>query len=661
MSKEKRFRALLLVGLLAFSSVIYCQREYRYKVDLIKVENDTVNVELQVPKLQKSHVTFCFPKIIPGTYAVSDYGKFISQVKAFDNTGKRLPVSKLSEDKWKITHANSLTRLTYKVSDIFDTKIKHNIYPMAATNFEVGKDFVINTPGFFGFFDGYAQLPFTISIAKPASLYGSTSLIAAQQTPEKDVFKVNNVDALYDSPIMYSVPDTTTVTVGNCHVLVSVYSPNKLLTSEEIAKWMSDILDAAKQYLGGKLPADKYAFLYYFKGNKVKHSFPAGLGGALEHTTSSFYYLPEMPADLIKSTIVNASTHEFFHIITPLTIASKEVKEFNYNKPVLSKHLWLYEGVTEYTAHYVQVKYGLTSVQEFLDKLSEKITNSRTTYDDTLPFTKLSKGSAGKYARQYGNVYEKGALIAACLDIYLLHLSNGTYGLKNLTHDLGIRYGKKRYFNDDELFGAIEELTYPEVEDFLNKYVAGSSPIPYEYFFGLAGIQFSPRAETKIFSMGGIVPSISEKGIVVIAPGPPMNEFGKKVGYKVGDELYAIDGVKVSPLNLVHVIDSIKSTMKEGDNYEVRVGRKNKAGDVDTVLLKANVFKVTKTELNKLAPMDNATPQQKFIRQKWLTAPENVSTLQPPANPADVNSIDAITKATYSVISGAAVRLLGAI
>ena len=87
--------------------------------------------------------------------------------------------------------------------------------------------------------------------------------------------------------------------------------------------------------------------------------------------------------------------------------------------------------------------------------------------------------------------YQKGALIAACLDIYLLHLSDGGYGLKNLTHDLGIRFGKNSYFNDDQLFDEIEKLSYPEIKQFLIRYVQGTEPIPYDYYFGLAGIQYT--------------------------------------------------------------------------------------------------------------------------------------------------------------------------
>jgi predicted metalloprotease with PDZ domain len=621
MSKKRIALHLLFIFFVLFSTTVFSQHDYKYFIDLNKVHNDLLQVELQVPKLTEKKLTFEFAKIIPGTYAISDYGKFVSDVKAFDKKGKALPVKKISEDKWRITNNGLISKVSYTLSDIFDTKIKHNIMPMAATNFEAGKDFVINTPGYFGFFDRHNRLPFTLTISKPASLYASTSLSPISSTTTQDIFKTADLDALYDSPILYTVPDTTSVTVGNCKVLVSVYSPEKKLHSQEIAQWMSAVLNAASRYLGGKLPTDKYAFLYYFNDIKEKSSFPVGVGGALEHTTSSFYYLPELPASALKSTIVDASTHEFFHIITPLTIASKEIKQFNYDTPILSKHLWLYEGVTEYTAHYVQEKYGLITVQQFLDKLSEKITNSRTQYNDTLPFTILSKQAAGKYAKEYGNVYEKGALIGACLDVYLLYLSKGKYGLRNLTHDLAMKYGKDKYFKDDELFDVIKSLTYPEIKTFLETYVAGTKPVPYDYFFGLAGVSFSAKSERKIFSIGGIAVRGDDVGHIVVGRQSRFNDFGRTLGYKVGDVLYAINRVKLTTSNYMQMIDSIKNAMKEGEDFVAEVGRKNAEGKTDTLSLATKVFKATYIDINKLAEIDNPTAEQKLVRDAWLATP----------------------------------------
>ncbi len=504
---DKKGFFVLLCMWIASVSMVWAQR-YQYQVDLTHLQDDMFEVSLIAPQVTENKVTFALPKIIPGTYAVSDYGAFASNVAAFDRKGKRLPVRQLNTNQWEIGKAKKLHRITYEVEDIFDTEKEHQIYPMAATNIE-DRNIVIHTPGIFGYLEGQNRLPVELIFEKPIGFYGSSAKLPVESTDSRDVFHMESLDDLYDTPIMYGLPDTTTVQVGNCEVLVSVYSPNQVIQSREIADWLTGLLHGARKYLGGKLPADRYAFLYYFKDMKIEQSFPLGLAGALEHTTSSFYYIPEMPGDVLKNMIVDVSSHEFFHIITPLTIASREVKEFNYDTAVLSKHLWLYEGTTEYTAHHVQVQSGINTPEQFLDKLAGKIVDSRTHYDDTLAFTQLSKYAASTYADQYGNVYQKGALIGACLDIYLLHLSEGGYGLKNLTHDLGIRYGKDRFFEDDELFDEIARLSYPEVKEFLLTYAQGNTPIPYETYFDLVGIRYQPDGEKKLVIDEGADPESS--------------------------------------------------------------------------------------------------------------------------------------------------------
>lgn len=650
------FRRTFLLAFLCllFSALVNAQNTYRYALNLNNLVDDKLQVELLTPKLQTATAVFAFPKIIPGTYSISDYGKFISNVKAFDASGKALPVSKQGEDQWKISNATKLSKITYTVEDVFDTKQKHNIYPMAATDFEEGKIFLLHTPGVFGYLNGLNKIPFEITVQKPSRFYGASALQPKATTATQDIFQVANLDDLYDSPIMYTKPDTATVQVGNAQVLVSVYSPAHKLHAKELASWMSDLLGAAKQYLGGKLPADRYAFLYYFRSPSDQHSFPLGLGGALEHNASSQYYLGEVEPEQLKNNLVDISAHEFFHIITPLTISSKEVKEFNFNQAVLSKHLWLYEGVTEYTAHHVQVKYGLNTPQEFLDKLSQKIANSRTQFNDSLSFTLMSKEAAGKYENQYNNVYEKGALIGAVLDVYLLHLSDGAYGLRNLTHDLGVRYGKDRYFNDDGLFDEIGKLTYPEIKAFLIKYVEGGTPIPYDDYFALAGVRTSPTSETKTMTFGRISPEVNEKGRLVVGKASTFNDFGKSLGYQIGDELYAFNGAAVTAQNFMKVTDSLKKVLKEGDPFEVNIGRANASGKVESMTLRGKVTMVTVPQASRLELVPSPTPKQAAVRKAWLTASTPEVAKEYKANPSDVVSIDAVIKATYDVISGPA-------
>ncbi len=86
----------------------------------------------------------------------------------------------------------------------------------------------------------------------------------------------------------------------------------------------------------------------------------------LEHSYSSLYYMPEMPIEEMNQQLRDFAAHEFFHIVTPLTIHSKEIQDFDFNNPKMSQHLWMYEGMTEYFAGSVQVKYDLISPEQYL-------------------------------------------------------------------------------------------------------------------------------------------------------------------------------------------------------------------------------------------------------------------------------------------------------
>jgi predicted metalloprotease with PDZ domain len=614
---NKKLLPLTSCLLVCFSISTIAQNSYQYAVDLTKVSNDELKVELVTPKITKPEIVFYMPKIVPGTYTNSDFGKFVHNVKAFDKAGKPLPVSALPDsNSWKIRKANLLYRLEYTVEDTWDAKFKHGVYEMAGTNFEEGKNFSLNTCGIFGYFDGLKKLPFELNFTRPANFYASTGLVPVSTTDTKDIFRCNNADHLYDSPIMFCIPDTTVIKVGVTDVLVSVYSPKKLISSKFVAENLKSLLNAAKNYLGGKLPVDKYAFLYYFNSEQ-----PTVRGqGAWEHSYSSFYSLPEVPQDQFISKIVDISSHEFFHIVTPLNICSKEVREFNFNKTILSKHLWLYEGSTEYDAHHTQVTQGLITPEEYLSRLSKKILVSRKYFNDTLRFTDLSLGSADKYAAQYGNVYQKGALINACLDIYLNKLSGGNYGEKNLKHDLSIRYGSTNYFNDDELFDEIARLTYPEIRTFFSKYVEGNEPIPYETFFGMAGIQYIPKKETIGFTIGGISTTANGKGGIKITSITKMNDFGKKMGYQKDDEIISINNEQVNGVNFTDVIGRYTATAKEGDTLTVKVNRKNAGGAMEAVTLSAPATKINLTE-EHILEFEAPNEEQLKIRNAWLNTP----------------------------------------
>ncbi len=588
---------------------------YQYSVDLTKVDNDKLEVTLINPKIDTDEITFRLPKTVPGTYSTDDYGRYLSDFKAFDSKGNQLTANKLDVNSYTIKDAKKLHKISYKIDDTWDSpEIKGTkIFEPTGSDIVANKEYSINTHCFFGYFDGMKQVPYQVTFTKPNGFYGATSMVAKSSTATTDVFEMNNYMDLVDAPILYTQPDTTVLKIGGADILVSVYSPNKMANSKEIAANINTLLNAQKEYLGGKLPIKKYAFLIVLSDSKTMTSF-----GALEHSYSSFYYLPEGTSEALSQTVKDVASHEFFHIVTPLNIHSEEIGNFDYNNPKMSKHLWMYEGLTEYAAGHMQAKYELITLSKYLDMLRQKITTMKS-MKDNLPFTEMSANVLDKYKNQYINVYNKGALIGLCLDIKLRQLSGGKYGTQNLMQDLSKTYGKTVSFKDDELFDKITTLTYPEIRQFFATYVEGKEPLPLTDILQSVGIEYTAEATVKQASLGGIAIGFNQStNRLKVANIDKVNDFGKAIGYKANDELVSINGQAMEMMSIQAIMNEYSANTKEGETVTVEVARKNAEGKEEIIKLSAPAILVETKQKNVLRLTENPTAEQLKLRNFWL-------------------------------------------
>lgn len=561
------------------TAVTGTKNQVEVTIDLKNVKDDKVMVSVLAPSVTGETVTFNIPKTVPGTYSADNYGRFIEDVKAYDTKGNELRVQKEGQNSWKISNAKTLAKVTYWVNDSFDVETSggiggEDVFSPAGTNIIEGKNFMINTHGFVGYFEGKSELPYKVNITHPATLWGATSMVDTDVSNENDVFFASRYAELVDHPIMYSKPDYVTFKVDDMDILISIYSPNGAYKATDIAPAMETMMRAQKKFLGPVNATKKYSVLLYLSDMKEKDA--KGFG-ALEHTTSTTVVMPEMmPKAALLEQLKDVVSHEFFHIVTPLTVHSKEIHYFDFNNPKMSEHLWMYEGVTEYFANLFQINQGLITEEEFYNRMTDKIQQSRR-FDDKMPFTKMSKEILdAKYKDSYYNVYLKGALIAMCLDIQMRESSNGEKGILDLMQALSNEYGANKPFNDEELFGKITSLTYPAVGEFLNTYVAGETPIPYETFFAKMGVKEAtvkkagnPFLQDETTPYITIEPATKE---IKVLPDVELNSFMKTLGITNNDIIVAVNGTNY---NLDNIYDLIMSSMdwKEGDAISVKIKR----------------------------------------------------------------------------------------
>jgi len=562
-------KSLFFISTLFTLNQAFADGDYHYYVDLTSVKNDKLTIKLTPPDITDNETVFMFPAMVPGTYDVYDFGRFVSNFKVEGKDGKTIKVEILDKNSYKLSPANAIKEISYDVEDSWDTDIKEKVvFEPGGSNIEEGKNFSLNTHCFFGYFKNKIEANFILEFTKPKGFYASTSLTDIKIGETKDLISVFNYHDLVDSPIMYTQPDTATIQIGKSQVLISVYSPNNVISSNFIARNLKELLFAQAEYLGGELPIDKYAFLFYFTD---KPSL-SGASGALEHSYSSFYFLPEADTLAIAQEVRDVSAHEFFHIVTPLSIHSKEIGDFDFNNPQMSKHLWLYEGLTEYAAHHMQVKTGLIEYDAFFELMVQKMQNARDNYNDTVPFTVMSKYALDKYKKEYGNVYEKGALIGMCLDITLRYYSDGKYGTQELMKDLSKKYGKNKSFNDDDLFNDIESLTFKEVRTFLNNHVSGPKPLPYKDIFNLVGLNYTDQKTEEQITLGGISVGFNPTtNRLVVVNTHKLDAFGKKLKFKEGDEIITFNNRKLSLENIKEVLGGYMQNAKTGDKLVIEV------------------------------------------------------------------------------------------
>ena len=595
-------------------------------IDLNAVDNDQLVVSLNPGSFPKGEVTFYMPSVIPGTYEYTDFGRFVSNFKAFDKNNQLIDVVKEGKNTWKIAEGKKLDRVSYVIDDTFDSPEGKKIYPMGGTKIEKDEVFLLNLHGFVGYFKGGKEWSYRVTIDSPADLVPFSSLESVSHTATQDVFLAGRYFNIIDDPILYTNDDSISFSLEDIEVNLAVYSPTGAHKAADFKETIETMMQAQKRFLGDANATKSYDILLLLMSMEELQQF-GGVQGALEHHTSTTVVFYEgIDTESLKEYLVDVVSHEFFHTLTPLNVHSEQIHYFNYNECIMSQHLWMYEGTTEYFANLFQVQQELIDENDFYGRMSDKISSAKR-YDDTMPFTVMSTNIVEEpYQSNYQNVYYKGALINMCLDIIIREQSGGARGFLDVMQALAKKYGVDTPFTDDKLFDEIIAMTYPEVGDFIKTYIQGETPIPYTEFLEKAGVTISETDQE--------LPSI-----IMVAPQQPFiapqpNEAGTRdlvvtglnnrlseIGFQEGDLLRVFNGEEIPALTQENMGalnnlfgTSFGWTADQEVTFEVE-----RAGTPVTL---SGTVGVAITPAKGISAMENATPAQMALRNAWLHAKE---------------------------------------
>jgi predicted metalloprotease with PDZ domain len=392
--------------------------------------------------------------------------------------------------------------------------------------------------------------------------------------------------------------------VNNIEVGVYVYSPDTLFNAEIIMSAAEKILQSSSAFIGYS-PVSNYNFLMCFLDMKTFMEIGFAGAGALEHSYSSLFVFPAAKGMLQE--VQDDIAHEFLHILTPLNLHSNVIQPFNFEVPTASQHTWLYEGVTEWASDIMQMRGGIITTNEYLGRLSEKLTTNEKFQQD-ISLTKLSEQVYNEViTMQFINFYNKGAVTAAMLDIRILELSGGKKGLREVFLELLDEYGKDKPFPEDEFFEIFVDKTYPEIEEFINDYIKGTQPLPVEEYMAKLGYSFikeRPSEDTRP-SLGVQMGMNDKQQFTVVG----LSDACLEAGLKEGDVPVEVIGIGVSMETARQIFTQLNS-MKVGELVEIKVVRGDEELEIQ-VPLQQRMDKYIFEE------MENPSAEQLKLRNAW--------------------------------------------
>lgn len=453
---------------------------FYYEINLDDRSGDTFKARLFVDNLTEANAIFQFPATAPGTYDIHDIGRFVVDFRAFDDNYQEISVTHPNTNQWVLSDPVNTSVIEFEVKETFDTPVTvHSIYKMAGTSIE-NDHTLLNTFDVLGYPTGLKERDFYINIDYPSAWSVGTSLLK----DENGFYYATDYDKLVDNPLLLGYITSASTMVDEATISIHAYSKSDLIQASQILDDVQQVLDDASAFLNG-LPVDRYSFIYLFDDFN---------SGALEHSYSSVYVLSDRPYTAnFGQGLRNIAAHEFFHVVTPLNIHSEIIGDFNFAEPTASEHLWLYEGVTEWASDMMQYRNQHLNLGNLLSEFQAKKTVSD---NYTLSLSEMSLTCYGDGGAEFYNVYNKGALVATLLDIRLLELSGGTKGLREVILELIETYGPDNAFSETTFFQDLTNMTYPEIEDFIDSYIKGTDPLPLVEYFDKIGILYNSGNNT---------------------------------------------------------------------------------------------------------------------------------------------------------------------
>jgi predicted metalloprotease with PDZ domain len=600
------FRGLMLVvvGLLAMR-LSAAGDTVTIRLDLTRVANHSLHVSILTPRIAMPNVRWILPANVPGAVADMKTGKLLSNLKVYARDHTALPLERLSLNEYLITQAEQLGRIEYDIHDSWHYDDPQIIIPQIGTSFVADRQFLLNFHAIVGYLEGYEGAVYRVEIERPASLYGYGTMMP-DSTVRHQVIHFASYLSLIDNPLLYTRTHEQTFYSSRSRYHICITSESDTMRIPELARALKAVVEAADSFCGGFAIRD-YFFLFTYVDPSAHQVKSEEDFGAVEHSTSSVYFLPEN-GNRYKTLreLQLSAAHELMHLYEPLQIKTDATNKLNLRAKMKTSNIWLYEGFTEYLSLLMLYRHEVLTEQEYITEIRNKMSLSQH-YEPYSLVEQSERCNISGYDKGYKNFYQKGALMAMMLDLRLMKVSKGDMNLQSLLVDIHDHSRSHYVIKDDMVIPELVKYSYPEMQEFFDSYVKGIKPVDYNEYLSALGWQYTPqRVDTAQMYVNAIF-RYSRNNKEVYATNISLDQ----IGLLEGDVVDAINGKKVTKENIQVLLDKY-SDKNYGKKVTFLIRRAGKE-----IELTGNPLTVTKNQRNLITVDRELIEEKKKFRRRY--------------------------------------------
>jgi predicted metalloprotease with PDZ domain len=613
-SRPVRF-ASSVVLLLLLSAAVIAQGKIEYEISFPNAAHHEAEITVTLNDVPKNRpLEMRMSRSSPGRYAAHEFARNVYNVRATDDKGAPLVVTRPNAHQWNVNGHRGNVRVSYTLFGDLGSGTYTGIDNTMAH---------LSMPATFLFARGMDNEPIRVRFRRPEANWK----IATQLVPTADaeVFTAPHLQYFLDSPTMLGdlrFREWPVQSNGKTYTIRLAINDRCEDKDVDAFTEMTKKIVAEQIAIFGEAPDFDFG-TYTFLANYV----PQIGGDGMEHRNSTSLTSSRSLKGNPRANLGTVS-HEFFHAWNIERLRPRTAEPFNFEDANVSDGLWLGEGFTQYYGNLAMKRAGSGgddasfgrglgfTINAVLNTPGRRLhgpveMSQRAVFEDGGVFAAPTNGQ-----NLFLSYYTYGSAVALGLDLTLRTKFPGKT-LDDYMRELWQSYGKhqKNYapakpYSLADLQSSLAKLTGDAAfaKDFFARYIEGREVVDYASLLAKAGYRMQKARPDTVW----LDAQLREAGgaLFIAAPTIWTGSF-YKAGLDRGDKILSFDGQTVTkPSDVQELLKKHKPGDTIAIEFEQRgVKRTTQLTCTEDPQIEVVTFESLKQEL---------TEEMKKLRAQWL-------------------------------------------